>query len=907
MSDQLYEDWWYNSSEGGFYYRGRWYATEEDLNSAGYYKVYTRDLFLGSTHYVLNYQKDLYRMPDGEFLTYDQAHSLGYSIELSLSKVYVKLEDYSILDGYFNTSDGYYIDGNWYSSEIELNNNGYIVGDYTITIYSKDSFTKYDAIFREDLGIRISSDEYPTWLNESDLSSLNLSICPYVDCAWSLESYWSSGERTASHDAYNYNYLSVDKNGNRLEYSDIVSLLGQVDIHSEYDCTCAYVGYYRPWLLEKKFYLERYQSNTVIACLYRPSNDIPDTSYADHIPFALAYSKDVELIKVYSDIGFAYNAFVYTNKIDSTTYYFILDNRHGSWVSDISSEGFYFDKDNSAIELFIRYGYDNTIIPPTYSISKVYTRNIFSFPRDLSVDSNGNFTVYFGSAKEYNDNLNSWCFNPNYETNHASFQLPWVQVHVGNSWSDTEQVIYGYRLTGIGTNPLSDYPNFHYFLNQEAFLKITANNSTIQRALQSGVPTRFLVGNNVGNDLADNYVFELPKTLYKLNTTTNTIEWLGDSDSTSDISFYYKHQWSTTSPRQRWTRAFIKPKNESLKATLYAVREDETQEIKLAIYYPTFGYVVNNQLFETEQDLNLSGLTVLSEAQIMYAYCNPAYVSSTRLVHTYAGVFNKNEVEWATVNNYLYSDIDCTSPILYEQGYSYAVDTERSTLDQNSARNTNSLNNFANCCLKSGSSDKNYRIGLYSIVAGNTVNNNPRYPFRDLSDLRLRLFDCNNYTPSQTYADYQDLILIKYKTPNTEPLINVLAYNKSKDTFKCIKHGDVYKIPSFDDTFRSEDEWLDLDYYVKWDIIQVRGNTVNIRDDYGASGTSVIGKWVGNTPIIVMKNDYGDGEFSDWAHFKFSNDNGNSILDGYAHLAASGCVYYRDSFEVDYNTVILPI
>ena len=91
MSDQLYEDWWYNSTEGGFYYRGKWYATEEDLNSAGYYKVYTRNLFLGSTSYVLNYQKDIYRMPNEEFLTYDQAHSLGYSIEESFSKVYIKL------------------------------------------------------------------------------------------------------------------------------------------------------------------------------------------------------------------------------------------------------------------------------------------------------------------------------------------------------------------------------------------------------------------------------------------------------------------------------------------------------------------------------------------------------------------------------------------------------------------------------------------------------------------------------------------------------------------------------------------------------------------------------------------------------------------------------------------------
>ena len=906
MPDKLYEDWWYNSTEGGFYYRGKWYATEEDLNLAGYYKVYTRNLFLGSTRYALNYQKDLYRMPNEEFLTYDQAHSLGYSIEESLSKVYIKLEDYSIVNGYFNESDGYYIDGNWYSSEVELNKDGYIVGDYTICIYSKNSFNKYDAIFRECNGIRISSDKYPTWLSESDLSSLDLSVYPYVECTWSLESVWSSGNGTGNHDAYNYNYLSVDRCGSRLEYNDIVSLLGQVDVHSEYECTCAYIGYYRPWLLEKKFYLEHYQTSSVIACLYRPSNDMLDSTYADHIPFALAYSKDVELVKIYSEIGFAYNAFVYTNKIDNSKHYFILDNRHSNWISDISSEGFSFDKNDSAIELFIRYGYDNTIIPPTYFISKVYTRNVFSFPRDLSVDSNGNFTVYFGSAKEYNDNLNSWCFNPNYETNHASFQLPWVHVHVGSSWSDAEQVIYGYRLTGIGTNPQSDYPSFHYFLNQESFLKISGNNSTIKNALGSGVPTRFSVGNNIGNNLYDNYIFELPQTLYKLNTTTNTIEWLGDNNSTSDISYYYKHQWSITSPRQRWTRAFIKPKNDSLKATLYAVREDETQEIKLAIYYPTFGYVVNNQLFETEQDLSTSGLTLLSEAKIMYAYCNPAYALSTQLVHTYTGPFNKNEVNWSTVNNYLYSDIDCTSPILYEQGYSYAVDTERSTLDQNSARNTNSLSNFASLCLNSSSSDKNYSVGLYSIVAGNTTNNNPRYPFRDLSDLRLRLFDCNNYTPNQAYADYQDLILIKYKTPTTEPFINILAYNKSNDTFQCVKLGDVYKIPTFDDTFRSENEWLDLDYYVKWDIIQCN-NSINIRNSYGTEGTAIIGVWDTSTAIIVNKNDYVTVDSDKWAHIRFSDNGGSTVKDGWVNTSASSFVYYRDSFEVDSNTVILPI
>ena len=129
MSDQLYETWWYNSSEGGFYYRGRWYATEANLNLSGYYKVYTRGLSLGSTRYALKYQKDLYQLPDNSFKTYEQAHANGWTERRSVDKVFIRVSDYTSLYGYYNSFDGYYVEGVWYQNESDLNTAGYQVVD----------------------------------------------------------------------------------------------------------------------------------------------------------------------------------------------------------------------------------------------------------------------------------------------------------------------------------------------------------------------------------------------------------------------------------------------------------------------------------------------------------------------------------------------------------------------------------------------------------------------------------------------------------------------------------------------------------------------------------------------------------------------------------------------------------
>ena len=176
MSDQLYETWWYNSSEGGFYYRGRWYATEADLNSAGYYKVYTRGLSLGSTRYALKYQKDLYQLPDGSFKTYEHAHAEGWAERRSFDRVFIRLSDYTILIGYYNTSDGYYVEGVWHDTESDLNTAGYLVGEEEVTIYSTTSLTTYKAIKNQSYGYFIADPSYPSWLSESDLEALDLSL-----------------------------------------------------------------------------------------------------------------------------------------------------------------------------------------------------------------------------------------------------------------------------------------------------------------------------------------------------------------------------------------------------------------------------------------------------------------------------------------------------------------------------------------------------------------------------------------------------------------------------------------------------------------------------------------------------------------------------------------------------------
>ena len=56
----------------------------------------------------------------------------------------------------------------------------------------------------------------------------------------------------------------------------------------------------------------------------------------------------------------------------------------------------------------------------------------------------------------------------------------------------------------------------------------------------------------------------------------------------------------------------------------------------------------------------------------------------------------------------------------------------------------------------------------------------------------------------------------------------------------------------------------------------------------------------------MKENDYIIVDSSKWAHIRFSDDGGSTIKDGWVNTSASSYVYYKDSFEVESDVVILP-
>lgn len=127
MANQIYEIAYKNLNEGGYYYRGSWYSTESELNENGYYIVYDKTLYLGTTAYSFKYQHNLY-LVDDKYIEYKDLHIIGYSMIPSQICGFSEIATSDYFVGYSNENDGYYIANNWYETEQDLSNAGYILG-----------------------------------------------------------------------------------------------------------------------------------------------------------------------------------------------------------------------------------------------------------------------------------------------------------------------------------------------------------------------------------------------------------------------------------------------------------------------------------------------------------------------------------------------------------------------------------------------------------------------------------------------------------------------------------------------------------------------------------------------------------------------------------------------------------
>lgn len=131
MSSQIYDRGYKNLGEGGYYYDGNWYSTEQAFNEAGYYEAKDAIVYLGTSSTKVKLQSIYYLLGD-EYYTFNELHKLGYSLTRSIVKYFVNTLDNTYYSGYYNNSDGYFVNdglGLWYTTIQELNAAGYDVGD----------------------------------------------------------------------------------------------------------------------------------------------------------------------------------------------------------------------------------------------------------------------------------------------------------------------------------------------------------------------------------------------------------------------------------------------------------------------------------------------------------------------------------------------------------------------------------------------------------------------------------------------------------------------------------------------------------------------------------------------------------------------------------------------------------
>lgn len=869
MSDQIYENWWMNLTEQdcGIYYRNQWYATESALNSDGYYIVYSRKLYLGENWATYKYHGDHYNI-NGEYYTYALAHALGYSTNRSWNYYYIDCNNLYYKLGYYNPTDGYYVDNTWYASLQDLNNAGYEVGTETTYIYKKHALKRYNAIVRIRNDVKyyyIADQTVNQWFTESEMDSLELSFLPSVEINWTVGEHWTTGVGHGGHNTYNSSYYNFARNSVIQNQSSMNALFGNTPNNTEYPCMGAWIGDSRsvvgdavgvPLYFEYYYYSSSSYNLICSAYLSSQSGSYWGTGM-NYQSIAVVYDRSAKLIKVYDNANFAYNAFKVT--LNSTDYYYVLDYIHNDWITDVTSIGYSLDEYIGVRQINTYYG-NNVKIPLGYDVQKVVGNNPNIFPSYVGTEpGTGYLVVAYEGKDRYLKNI-----LPKHIRRSRSIsgtpELPVVAFQQGTSLNEnanphlqcTQMTANRYNNDNGAINFIDVKVNGTDPTYGDYFILFKTDSTSYRSYFESGYPARFWY--DVSPNGVHEYLFRESPNIWSFNKQTNTFSWLGDPTDPHDEAYYSYTDWKNAPSGQHVIKIFIYAENEADRIKNVAIYDIVDGSSKTIEYWPHDGYLYMSNYY-TEQQLLKLGYSLtdthenynwepasaikLSTAQSLIIYYDSSVGYLVKDIGTYSTELDLNNAGYVISNVLFEVYYDNSTSTTYLQGGITKSSTSFNTstsgkyarllyLDSNftqpwnydggiyvwdAAVLTPDINNSKykvtsiNQMPSSTTSTTTERTDAFFIL---TNSGTPLEPLKQSdSGLQMKMYSASNYTSDLHYSKYHRCIICGYSSfAGSE----TFYYSSTEYTLYYITVRGVryYKLPS--SGFFTESELLSKGY-----------------------------------------------------------------------------------------------
>lgn len=237
--------------------------------------------------------------------------------------------------------------------------------------------------------------------------------------------------------------------------------------------------------------------------------------------------------------------------IDCNTYFGIIPAETPGIVVDIENDAVCDMPPVGEVVLKVKWG-DTVNVPAGYTVSEVRTFVGYVFPSYFNFIGSPTMTLAYSGKDEYFDNI----INHDlllYDTPNPSVSTwPIIEVFQGDRINDSDGPhMQGRRFT-VGYN--NSYSDWVTLVRNTNGTDATAGDYSIymegnyddnaRSSIQSGKPARLLWFETNGTVTywhKSPEAFKVPQSLWSFSN--GTFSWLGNSEDTSSLAWYYKHDW----------------------------------------------------------------------------------------------------------------------------------------------------------------------------------------------------------------------------------------------------------------------------------------------------------------------------------------------------------------------------
>lgn len=240
--------------------------------------------------------------------------------------------------------------------------------------------------------------------------------------------------------------------------------------------------------------------------------------------------------------------------IDCNTYFGIIPAETPGIVVDIENDAVCYMPPAGEIVLKVKWG-DTVNVPAGYTVSEVRTFVGYAFPSYYGDGVDNSKIVAYHGKDEYFNNISGHDLiqQSTYNLTQAYWPLlvPSQGYSINNAAGPRMQVLD----FGAGYTNSSAYCSIYEHLTNgtnstagdySVYLRLPNSPQSVPNALSSGYPVRYLwfTWDSSSNSAVwhkSPEAFKVPQSLWSFSN--DTFSWLGNSEDTSSLAWYYKHDW----------------------------------------------------------------------------------------------------------------------------------------------------------------------------------------------------------------------------------------------------------------------------------------------------------------------------------------------------------------------------